>query len=842
VNIDDAKDVAVRLLKHEFAQFEGEELSEADTRSKLVDALLLGALGWKEHSIQREPAAETGFVDYLLHTSRVAFVIEAKKNTKLFTLPSTSKQRRFKIGGALSGDKDLRKAIDQCRAYGVAKGTSFCCVTNGIQYVFFRSHSDDGLEFSDHQATVFSSPEDVLANFVLFYSLLSFDSVAAGGNFSALPVGDVVDVSSKFKELTASPQRSRHRTRNRLFPFIRDVVSEVFQDLAEEGADEELIVQCYVESAQQNSYEQSLRALVRERPALADGNIEPLQVTRRSAGAFDKVLDAAGSRRRSPAEVVMLLGGIGAGKTTFIRRFRKVIAKTRIDEAGFWVDVNFNRYSEAPGELEPWVVSTVTVEAEKNYPELGFGTYGHLRQAYHVEYERLKKGRLAPIFQQDPNAFELKFSDELESFEKDSIPHLIRLLSSVQGSYGRRVFLIFDNADQFSDQVQNDVFMLAHRIAQEVGCTLVVSLREESYWKNKNFGALSAFHSMNFYVEAPNITQVIAKRFKYASELLSEMDDYVVPSTGLGVTQEEGSAIFESVRNTVLNDKRFMDFLQELSPGEVRRPLGQLARFLFSGHTNVDSVLRGLRTRRPLKIGFHEFVKSVALGDAEQFREDKSDLVNLFALTGTSDASNANRLAILGCIYSFRKEKGEAGLGYIPMGQVVDICADHGIARDTTREVMQFFNSRRVLEVDQQTREGVLLSRYIRTTRAFDYYIGILARQFTYVDLVIPGTAIPQSEYYNMLERISSQIYAVGPMRLSRLERIRLRLERAQLFSRFLRDEATKHSMFKAGKVDQVVVDFVEGLEREIARQADRVVHDAEVLFSPRERPASHGR
>src|SRR5690606_10238237 len=130
----------------------------------------------------------------------------------------------------------------------------------------------------------------------------------------------------------------------------------------------------------------------------------------------------------------------------------------------------------------------------------------------------------------------------------------------------RRVFLVFDNADQFSDQVQNDVFMLARRIAQDVGCTLVVSLREESYWKNKNFGALSAFHSMNFYVEAPNITQVLAKRFKYSSELLSERHDYVVPSTGLGVSSEEGIAIFESIRNTVLNDKRFMDFLQDLSP------------------------------------------------------------------------------------------------------------------------------------------------------------------------------------------------------------------------------------------------------------------------------------
>lgn len=838
MDVDAAKELASRLLKHDLATFTSQPLSEADTRSKLIDAMLLGPLGWQEHSIQREPAADgVGYVDYLLHTSRAAFVVEAKKNTAEFSLPSTRRQRRFKIDGVLSEDKDLRKAILQCRAYGIAKGTSFCCVTNGLQYVFFRSHSDDGLEFGGHYAVVFSSVDDVLGNFNLLYSLLSFDSVAAGGNYSVLPVGAMVDVSSQFRELSASPQRSRHQTRNRLFPFIRDVVSEVFQDLADEGADEELIEQCYVESVQQNSYEQSLRALVRERPALAGGDVEPLKVTRRSAGAFDQLLDVE-PKRRHVAEVVMLLGGIGAGKTTFIRRFRKVIAKPRIDQSCFWVDVNFNKYSEAPGALENWVSSKIIAESESEYPELNFGSYSHLRQAYHAEYERLKNGRLAPLYRRSPEDFEIKFSEELESFERDGIPHLIKLLSSVQKSFGRRVFLVFDNADQFSDQVQNDVFMLAHRLAEEIGCTLIVSLREESYWRNKDYGVLSAFHSMNFYVEAPGIVQVLAKRFKYASELLAERSDYVVPSTGLGVRQDEGIAIFESIRTTVLGDKRFVDFLQELSPGEVRRPLGQLARFLFSGHTNVDSVLRGLRTHQPLKIGFHEFVKSVALGESERFQEEKSDIVNLFALTGAGDASNLNRLAVLGCIYSFRREKSEKGLGYVPISQVVDICADHGMSRDTIREIIQFLNSRRILEVDEQAREKVVDSRYIRGTRALDYYLSDLGRQFVYVDLVIPGTVVPSGEYFNMLERISSQIYAVGPTRPSRLDKLKLRVERAKLFTRFMSDEASRHGVFTAGVVAAPVTDFIASLEAEITRQEDRILREAEVLFSPRVRKA----
>src|SRR5690606_7587699 len=123
----------------------------------------------------------------------------------------------------------------------------------------------------------------------------------------------------------------RYKNRNRLEPFIRSIVREVFQDLADERADDELIEQCYVESPSQRSYEQSLRHLLRSKPTLGDSPVQPIMVSRRDAGAFETAFDTAKKARRGQAEVVMLLGGVGAGKTTFISRFRRVIGRERID-------------------------------------------------------------------------------------------------------------------------------------------------------------------------------------------------------------------------------------------------------------------------------------------------------------------------------------------------------------------------------------------------------------------------------------------------------------------------------------------------------------------------------
>ncbi|MEA9656889.1 hypothetical protein [Xanthomonas campestris] len=826
MNADAAKEAATAILTEEIGEY-SQDLSESDTRSKLVDALLIRALGWQEKAIQREPSTDGGgYVDYLLYTSRLVFVVEAKKVSVKFNLPSTSRLRKYKIGGVLSEDKVLRSAIDQCRAYGIAKGCSFCCVTNGVQYVFFRSHSDLGIEFDRHQALIFTSPEDLLANFSLFFQLLSFHSVSEGRHVSVVPVIEADEGQSGLKVLSRDPHKARYKNRNRLFPFVRDVVREVFQDLAGQDADPDLLEQCYVESASHGSYDQSLRGLIRNKPGL--GGIHPIRVERRSAGAFDKVVTQKGRR----PEVVMVLGGIGAGKTTFLRRFRRVIGKESIDKDAYWIEVDFNRYSDAPGMLDDWVASEVYSQAETADSSGHFGTYAHLRQAYSVEYERLKKGRLARLYEQNIEAFDDKFAEELELLEKNKVAHVTKLLKYLQSNRGRRVILVFDNADQFPAVMQNDVFMLANRLAADISGTAIISLREESFWKNKNFGSLSAFHVVSYYVEVPDLKRVIAKRMRYASELLRR-SDYVVPSGGQVVTLEEGIGVFESIRSTVVDDPQFIRFLRDLSPGEVRRPLDQLARFLYSGHTNVDSLLRGFRSRQKIQIGFHEFFKSIAISDREYFSEESSDILNIFASHGGSDSSNLNRLAVLGLIHSYRRMSSERGVGYVQLAKVVDICMANGLTDVTTYSIIQLMNERRLVESEEQVRENILPSVYVRTTDAFDYYVGHLCSQFAYIDLVIPGSTMPAGMDYDMIERLSSQIYQVGVLAPNRIDKLQLRIDRARLFAQSMQSAMEAHSLFRQNDlISDGVRSFVNNLDLHLERQSAAILDSAKKAFS----------
>ena len=705
-------------------------------------------------------------------------------------------------------------------------------MTNGSQYIFFRSQNDIGSDFTSHEAIVFTSLDDIQDHFLEFYECLSYSSVSSGEVFSTIAVTrDDAGEVRQFKRLSIQIPTARFRNRNKLFPFIRDVVSEVFQDLTSSNASDELIEQCYVESARDSSYDQSLRALLKDRPTFAELEVKPLIVSKKDAPEFSRVLEHGQNE-----EVVLLLGSIGAGKSTFIQRFRKVIGKRRIDEECVWAYVNFNKYSDAPNYLSKWVAETIISAIEADYPSLGFGSYAMLKQAYHVEYERLKRGRLAPLYANDPGAFEAAFAQSLENFESDDqIGHLVRLLRTASRQWKRRVFLVFDNADQFASVVQNDVFMLAHRIAQEVGCSLIISLREESYWKNKDHGALSAFHTINFQVVAPRLQQVISKRFRYAGELLkSAAGKYVVPSGGQGVTAEEGIEVFDAIKNSLLGENGiYIELLEKLSPGELRRPLQELTTFLISGHTNINSLLRRAREHRSITVGFHEFFKAIALGDRESFDEHRSDVVNIYAAEGSADGSNLNRLFTMGFLLRARNNVSEVGVGFVRLETLVDDLEKFGLLRDTSLKIISFFNSRRLFETENQDREIVSNALYVRATAAAEFYVKELGGKFAYVDVIVPGCSVTADSSFDILERLSKQIDQCGDVSTrDRYQRLELRVNRAVAFSKYIADEAAGFAGFlDADHNDRSVIDLVKGLAAGLERERTEILTSARKVF-----------
>ncbi len=126
--IDESKE-AFDIYKVEYKKYTSEDLSEADTRSKLIDNVLCNVLGWAEEDIRREKHLDSGYYDYKISLPGIFFLVEAKRQFNELKLPINHKTAT--ISALMGGNEEV---IEQIRKYAYDEGVSYGIITNGYQY------------------------------------------------------------------------------------------------------------------------------------------------------------------------------------------------------------------------------------------------------------------------------------------------------------------------------------------------------------------------------------------------------------------------------------------------------------------------------------------------------------------------------------------------------------------------------------------------------------------------------------------------------------------------------------------------------------------------------------
>lgn len=123
-------------FKKDFESLKSLDISESDTRSKLIDRMLISVLGWDEKDIIREGRVDKGYFDYKVSIAGLTFIIEAKRQFAEFTLPNDTR-RKCKLGTVYQENKEVFKQI---RDYLSDCGCDVGIITNGKQYIIAKIH------------------------------------------------------------------------------------------------------------------------------------------------------------------------------------------------------------------------------------------------------------------------------------------------------------------------------------------------------------------------------------------------------------------------------------------------------------------------------------------------------------------------------------------------------------------------------------------------------------------------------------------------------------------------------------------------------------------------------
>src|SRR5689334_14033531 len=94
------------------------DITEADTRCKLIDPIFRDVLGWSENEIRREESAADGYADYVFGADIAHFHVEAKRLRPRFELQAPSRARILKLDGPhLLQKKGVKEHVEQAAKY-----------------------------------------------------------------------------------------------------------------------------------------------------------------------------------------------------------------------------------------------------------------------------------------------------------------------------------------------------------------------------------------------------------------------------------------------------------------------------------------------------------------------------------------------------------------------------------------------------------------------------------------------------------------------------------------------------------------------------------------------------
>jgi hypothetical protein len=766
--------------------------SESDTRVKVVERILKEVCQWPETQLSREDKVNSGYTDYQLKVRNAPTVaVEAKREGLAFTLPSTATMKSLKLNGVLVTDPQVKEAISQVRQYCDDEGIKYALATNGYTWIVFRAIRDD-MPWREGRARIFPSIEYIKEHFVEFWNLLSYQAICEGSLDDEFGFG--LPASRKLlRVIDKLYNADLPLRRNRLNTQLRPIVTYIFEDIAAQE-DSDLLQSCYVHTGSLRIVAEDLNVVITDAipQQLIEEGTQPIGEKEDDFLVFNDKIEKAIRTKRGG--LYLLLGGIGSGKTTFLKRYEKILAKNLLNRHAYTFNLDFLKAPIEIGELEPFLWGEVLDTLRHKYAADAIEERSYLKTLFKDKLKNLERTALRGV-KKHTEGYEQAIGPYLLQWQENTSDYVPKLLKFASVIKNKSVVLFIDNVDQLDPDYQAQIFLLAQRITRLAASITIIALREESYYAPSIQNIFTAYTSHKFHIASPQFRAMIINRIEYAIRMLegSEVSRDTVLK-GYTFDTLDICEFLRIVQNSVFEwSRRILAlFIECLCFGNMRLSLQMFTTFLTSGATDADKMLLIYRRSGAYHVAFHEFLKSVMLQDRAYYKEDQSPVLNVFNCTSQRNASHFTALRILILLLEHRSESSPEGRGYVELSRLVGTFAE---VFDNVKDVSNTLDrlvTRQLIEVNTRSTRTVSGASHVRVTAAGWYYVNYLSHKFAYLDLVLQDTPLNDDDLEVYLRQSVYEVNNLTDREQEKFARMQVRFNRTQKFLTYLCKEEEK--------------------------------------------------
>ena len=719
------------------------DMNEAQTRFHIIDKVLFNCLGWSRDEVEVEKSEQRRFSDYELGRPRLA-ILEAKREGQTFEIPAgLPKSLISDLPSLMQISDDASSAIKQAQDYCSQRGVPIAIVSNGHQYIVFLASRQDGVSVYEGKAVVFISLNHLLDNFNTAWQLLSEAGIKERNLIRYLVSGERGIPNKLSSKLVNYPvvryPSETHATLRQL--------SELFlQDIIENSeVEESFFSECYCDSGALSKYALLSKNILEARYASLFSESEKIPhiapVKERKSDNFSPDILAETIARRP----IVLLGDIGVGKTSFVKNLMYNSAHDEFKNA-IYVYIDLGSKAALTENLKTFVLNEIEGQLCEKY-DIDVNSFKFIKGIYASEIHRFSKGIWGEKKKSNPELYETKLLEMLESATKEKDQHLKRCINGHAKSTKKQIIISLDNADQRNFDIQQSAFIIAQELAKDWNSTVFVSVRPQTFFKSKRSGALAAYPHKIFTISPPRIDVVIKKRLLFALN----MAEGNVPIEAINYVRLNASNLAQFLKaliSSLSENSELYEFLSNITGGNIRAAIEFVTGFIGSPNVDVEKIIRIMNDEGKYRIPLHEFTKSALLGDYSHYNPDTSIAMNIYDISSADSSEHFLKPILLAFLEN--PEENLDNDGFCLTEKLLDELQSLGFTSDQISYSLRKCTNKKLIETSQRVTfeedvNGDLIGDMpdsFRITTIGAYHLKKWLSVFTYFDAMVFDTPI----------------------------------------------------------------------------------------------------
>lgn len=591
---------------------------------------------------------------------------------------------------------------------------------------------------------------------------------------------------------------------NSLYRDLEPLLRRYF-DPKDREMEDEIIEKAYVNTEDRTKYERTFEDFLRTRviPFDEQHRASEIKTSRRTADGFTSALKNI--TESSKPFMQLIIGGVGSGKTTFIRRYFEHVIDADLSEKIVYCRLDLNIAPENLDGLEDWVSQRFIENFREKYINIvDPDTSSGLNSIFSKEIKN-NAGAYSYLKKSSPEKYNERLGTDLLGWMEDPKIFAKALARCLSGDRGYTVLIAFDNVDRRQRDSQLKIFQVGQWFMNETKSVCLMTLRDETFETYKDEKPLDAFlKTGNFYIRPPRFVDMVSKRLHLAiseiGELGNNTNSYDI--AGIGTIKYPVTAVGQYLTSIYVDlfkkKRRITLVLEGLAGRNARKSLEMFVAALTSAHFDTRDFTQSILTMGSYSIQEAVLIRALMRTNYLYFMPAHGFIRNIYDFPIESEKpSHFLKSEILRFLIDNRKKRGDTRYeGYFTVQKIEDVMESKGFFRGDIVPTINSLVADELLITERLTLAKVTAETAIRVHPSGYIHLNILAERVEYVASCSLVTPVSDRE---LVTRIGER-WQISDTRND--ARSKNKRDAAIIFLGYLKKAADVHRGLQAGVAD----------------------------------------